>query len=123
MSALHPTFDFRVMDVRALELKDSSIDVAIDKGTLDAMLHGSLWDPPEDVKENVGKYVDEVLRILRPGARWLYITYRQSHFMRPLLQRDGWKAQVEVLGGEGGTFEYFGWIMNKHTVVDSSLIH
>lgn len=51
---------WRVMDVRDLHLEDASVDVAIDKGTLDAFLHGSLWDPPEDVRESVGKYVDEV---------------------------------------------------------------
>jgi hypothetical protein len=49
-----------VMDVRELELPDGSVDVAIDKGTLDAMIHGSVWDPPADVQLNVGKYVDEV---------------------------------------------------------------
>jgi hypothetical protein len=49
-----------VMDVRELQLPDGSVDVAIDKGTLDAMIHGSLWDPPADVRSNVGKYVDEV---------------------------------------------------------------
>lgn len=49
-----------VMDVRALELPDGSVDVAVDKGTLDAMIHGSAWDPPEDVRTNVGKYVNEV---------------------------------------------------------------
>jgi hypothetical protein len=27
---------------------------------MDAMLHGSLWDPEDDVKENVGLYVNEV---------------------------------------------------------------
>jgi len=48
------------MDVRNLQLPDSSVDVAIDKGTLDAMIHGSIWDPPEDVRENVGKYANEV---------------------------------------------------------------
>jgi hypothetical protein len=48
------------MDVRCLEMPNGSVDVAIDKGTLDAMIHGSLWDPPEDVRCNVGKYVDEV---------------------------------------------------------------
>lgn len=31
-----------------------------DKGTLDAMLHGSLWDPEDDVKENTKLYIDEV---------------------------------------------------------------
>lgn len=49
-----------VMDVRSLQLPGNSIDMAIDKGTLDAMIHGSLWDPPDDVRENVGKYVEEV---------------------------------------------------------------
>lgn len=24
------------------------------------MLHGSLWDPEDDVKENVGAYINEV---------------------------------------------------------------
>lgn len=51
---------WRVMDVRQLELPDGSVDVAIDKGTLDAMIHGSVWDPPDDVRSNVGQYVDEV---------------------------------------------------------------
>lgn len=49
-----------VMDVRELKLPNQSVDVAIDKGTLDAMIHGSLWAPPEDVRENVGRYADEV---------------------------------------------------------------
>lgn len=51
---------WKVMDVRELELPDGSVDVAIDKGTLDAMIHGSLWDPPADVRSNVGRYADEV---------------------------------------------------------------
>lgn len=51
---------WRVMDVRNLELGTATVDIAIDKGTLDAFIHGSLWDPPEDVRESVGKYVDEV---------------------------------------------------------------
>jgi len=51
---------WEVMDVRDLKIHDSSIDVAIDKGALDAMIHGSPWDPPEDVRMNVGKCVDEV---------------------------------------------------------------
>lgn len=52
------------MDVRELQLPNHSIDVAIDKGTLDAMIHGSLWDPPSDVRSNVGKYVEEVNPII-----------------------------------------------------------
>lgn len=47
------------MDIRSLEFENASFDVCIDKATLDAMLYGSLWDPEDEVKENVRRYVDE----------------------------------------------------------------
>ncbi|ESZ92329.1 hypothetical protein SBOR_7278 [Sclerotinia borealis F-4128] len=110
----HLTTTWMVMDVRDLKLEDGEMDVAIDKGTLDAMIHGSMWDPPQEVRENVGRYVDEVARVLKSGGQWLYITYRQPHFMKPLLLREGiWETEMEVLGGESGAFEYFGWRMKK----------
>lgn len=129
-SDLNTRWEF--MDVRDLQLADASVDVAIDKGTLDAMIHGSLWDPPEDVRENVGRYVREVAitsalrrccadsvqvgRVLKPGCVWLYITYRQPHFMKiHLEQKDLWNLDVKVLedpDGAGG-FEYFSFIMQK----------
>ena len=52
------------------------------------MLWGSLWDPEEDAKHNVDAYVNEVARILKPGGLWLCVTFRQPHFIRPLLKRD-----------------------------------
>lgn len=60
MKTKHPNMDWQVMDVRELRFSANHFDVAIDKATLDAMLHGSLWDPPADVKKNVRAYVDEV---------------------------------------------------------------
>lgn len=48
-------------DVRDMPvIQDQSIDVAFDKGTLDAMIHGSPWNPPDDVRENSGLYMREV---------------------------------------------------------------
>lgn len=105
------------MDVRRLDLPDASVDIAIDKGTLDAFIHGSLWDPPEDVRMNIGKYVDEVARVLKPGGLWLYITYRQPHFIKPLLTRENqWRVSAEILEDPDGTggFQYFGFVMEKH---------
>jgi len=112
---------WEVMDVRQLSFPADSLDIAIDKATLDAMLYGSLWDPPDEVKRNVKAYVDEVARVLIPGGKWLYITWRQPHFIRPLLQRPGvWTLQSETLADEpggGGMFEYFGFVMKKNTAL------
>jgi EEF1A lysine methyltransferase 4 len=53
--------------------------------------------------------------VLKPGGQWLYITYRQPHFMKPLLARENlWSVSVEVLGDAAGSFDYFGFIMKRH---------
>lgn len=59
------------------------------------------------------RYVDGVARVLKSGGMWLYITWRQPHFLRPLLQREVWSVEVEVLNPDDGGFEYFGFIMRK----------
>lgn len=71
------------MDIRDLKFDSESFDVAIDKGTMDAMMtakadvwvctigqrfrrpslcHSCLQDPPEEVVENCTREVSEVLR-------------------------------------------------------------
>jgi hypothetical protein len=40
------------------------IDVAIDRGTLDAMIHCSLRDPARGVRDNIGNYVNGAYSIL-----------------------------------------------------------
>jgi ubiquinone/menaquinone biosynthesis C-methylase UbiE len=108
--------DWKVMDVRKLEMPDASFDVATDKGTLDAMLHGSPWDPEDDVKANVKAYVDEVARVLKPGGRWFYITNLQPHFLKPLLPRPNtWDMKVEILQDVGGSFAYSGFVMTRES--------
>lgn len=53
---------WRWADVRNMrdQADDESVDVAFDKGTLDAMIHGSPWDPPEQVRLDTGRYMREV---------------------------------------------------------------
>ena len=61
-----PQVEWRVGDVRDMKGIDSnSVDVAFDKGTLDAMIYGSPWSPPEEVMENSGRYLSEVSRLMR----------------------------------------------------------
>jgi len=106
--------EWRVMDVRDMAgVEDSSINVAIDKGTLDAMIHGSMWEPPEEVTRNTSTYMNEVLRVLRPGGVFLYITCQQPMFMLLILEREGWDVQMEVLSPRDGTLEYFGFVITK----------
>jgi len=64
MKTKHPSLPWEVMDVRAMKFKTTTLDIAIDKGTLDVMLYGSLWDPEDEVKTNVKFYVDEVNAIV-----------------------------------------------------------
>lgn len=116
MSHLHPSphITWLTADIRATSLPSASFDIAIDKATLDAMLYGSLWDPIPEVRENVGGYVDEVARLLRPGGKWLYVTWRQPHFILPLVQREGvWVVEREVIAEGAGMFEYYGFVMRK----------
>lgn len=53
--------EWMVGDVRDMQgIETGSIDVAFDKGTLDAMIFGSPWSPPDEVMENSGRYMKEV---------------------------------------------------------------
>ncbi|KAI0116765.1 S-adenosyl-L-methionine-dependent methyltransferase [Daldinia grandis] len=102
-------------DVRHLDgIPEKSIDIAFDKGTLDAMIHGSPWSPPDDVKQNTGQYIREVNRVLKDDGAFLYVTYRQPHFIKPLLNCEGtnWKIEMEVLG-DGSGFGYHGFILTR----------
>ncbi|KAL5536865.1 hypothetical protein ACEPAF_688 [Sanghuangporus sanghuang] len=105
-----PTLEWHVMDVRDLQFEDYSFDVAIDKGTMDAMMtsKGDVWDPPEEIMENCTREVNEVTRILRRGGAFLYITFGQPHFRRRYLTRPGTTLEVRQLGE---MFHYYVYIM------------
>lgn len=108
--------EWKRADVRDLEmLADESVDVALDKGTLDAMIYGSCWNPPDEVKINTGRYMREVHRVLKDGGMFLYITFRQAHLIRPLLNPDGrlWDMEMQILQSEEGTFPYYGYVIRR----------
>jgi len=83
---------------------------------MDALLcsSGSVWSPPEDVIESCKKEVDEVLRVLKPGGRFIYISFGQPHFRLPHLDRMEWNGGVKVETlGEGGLLQYYLYQMEK----------
>jgi hypothetical protein len=98
-----PQVEWMVGDVwNMAEIDSKSVTVVFDKGTLDAMIYGSPWSPPEEVLENSGRYIneirlvkaeesktdanrDKIMRVLEDDGVFLYVTYRQPHFIKPIL--------------------------------------
>lgn len=52
-----------------------------------------------------------VLRLI-PEAKFIYITFGQPHFRRPLLVREGWDLEVRDVG-DGVGFGYFAYVMQR----------
>ncbi|KAF8310068.1 S-adenosyl-L-methionine-dependent methyltransferase [Clavulina sp. PMI_390] len=105
------TMEWTEMDIRDLNFDDSTFDVALDKGTMDAMMtaKGSVWNPPAQVVEDCTKEIDEVIRVLRKSTGvFIYITFGQPHFRRRFLTREGWSLEIRELGE---TFHYYCYIM------------
>ncbi|KAJ6551639.1 S-adenosyl-L-methionine-dependent methyltransferase [Mycena capillaripes] len=101
-------------DVRSMDdVSDASVDLAFDKGMLDAMIYGSPWHPPDEVKDNVGRYIKEVHRALKDDGLFLCVSFRQPHFIKPFFTGDGsWDVAVEVLG-DTGSFGYHAYTLRK----------
>lgn len=79
------TIDFRDMSV----LEESSIDLVLDKGSLDALWSdgGSQWDPSESVLADINASLNQVLRLLSSKGRFISITFGQPHFRLPHMKR------------------------------------
>ncbi|ROW08705.1 hypothetical protein VPNG_06375 [Cytospora leucostoma] len=111
-----PGIEWKQADVRNLDhLTDGSVNVAFDKGTLDAMIYGSGWNPPDEVRDNTSKYMREVHRVLKDDGAFLYITFRPPHFIRPLLNPADslWELEMQTLESDKGTFPYYGYVLRK----------
>jgi len=108
---LRPELEWHEMDVRDLQFDNESFDIAIDKGTMDAMMttKGDVWDPPKQVVDDCTKEVDEAIRILRKGkGTFLYLTFGQPHFRRRFLTRPGTTLEIRELGE---AFHYYLYII------------
>ncbi|KAI0642257.1 S-adenosyl-L-methionine-dependent methyltransferase [Trametes meyenii] len=105
-----PEMEWHEMDIRDLKFEDDVFDVAIDKGTMDAMMtaKADVWDPPEEVVQNCNREVDEVLRVLRKGGIFVYLTFGQPHFRRRYLDRSDTTLEIRKLGE---AFHYYLYIV------------
>ncbi|KAI0047848.1 S-adenosyl-L-methionine-dependent methyltransferase [Auriscalpium vulgare] len=108
-----PEMEWLEMDIRDLKFASDSFDVAIDKGTMDAMMtaKGDVWDPPQSVIDDCTKEVDEVLRVLRKGRGvFLYLTFGQPHFRKRYLTRPETTLDVKEIGA---AFHYYLYVLKN----------
>jgi ubiquinone/menaquinone biosynthesis C-methylase UbiE len=94
----HPGLTYDVMDVRHLLYDDESIDLVIDKGTMDALFCG----PRADL--NVARMTREVQRVVKTGGHYIVVSYgdpemRMSHLTSRHLV---WEVTYESLPDEEG---------------------
>ncbi|KAJ1961490.1 hypothetical protein IWQ62_003848 [Dispira parvispora] len=109
-----PSMRWELMDIRDLQLTDQSFDVVIDKGTMDALMceQGDVWEPSAELVHQVEQEVNEVVRVLRPGGKFIYITFGQPHFRRRYLQRPELSLEIRTIGD---AFHYFVYVATKIT--------
>ena len=92
-----------------------SFDVALDKGTMDALMAegkgSSPWNPSEKVVQDVESMLRGVDGLLKEGGSMIYITFGQPHFRRKYLEAvEGWNVETRALGD---MFHYFVYVATK----------
>jgi SAM-dependent methyltransferase len=101
-----PQMDWLEMDMRELNFEKESFTVVLDKGSLDAVFTdgSSVWDPSTTVRADIEKAINEILRVLKPGGKFISISFGQPHFRKPYIEREGWRLEVEAIPD---TFYFF----------------
>lgn len=113
--AAMPDMSWLVADIFELDkvFQQDSIDVAIDKGTLDALLtvKHDPWDPPKDLLDRMHSYMNQVCGVLKPNGVFVHVTFAQPHFRKRFLEIKEFDVQVETISGPTvGAIEYFAYI-------------
>ncbi|XP_078524130.1 EEF1A lysine methyltransferase 4 [Lissotriton helveticus] len=103
-----------VMDARALAFPNESFDVVLEKGTLDAMMveERDPWNVSPQTAELLDKVLKEVSRVLRPGGRFISITFAQPHFRKRHYAQPGYSWSISC-STYGSDFHFFFYVMRK----------
>jgi len=104
-----------VCDARYMTIfTDEQFNIIIDKGTIDAIMceQGDVWVVEEKLASQIDLVCKEISRILKPGGTFIYISFGQPHFRKPLLDHPeyNWTYKVITIGD---FFHYFVYLLNK----------
>lgn len=129
-----------VMDMTRMTFDINTFDIVIDKASMDALCvdEGDVWDPKDDVINNVHRMCADISRILKPNGFFLSLSFAQPHFRTKYLfgsytNRDSnnntnsnpcavmkgyckeyhWTLHHEKIMKEFGTFEFYLYNMKK----------
>uniref|UniRef100_A0A3P9PQQ8 EEF1A lysine methyltransferase 4 n=2 Tax=Poecilia reticulata TaxID=8081 RepID=A0A3P9PQQ8_POERE len=109
-----PGMTWHQMDVRQLSFADASFDAILEKATLDAIMveEKSPWEVSPETSSFIHQALIEISRCLKPGGRFVSITFAQPFFRKRLYARTAYNWSVRHDSyGEG--FEYFVYVMTK----------
>ncbi|XP_022709153.1 endothelin-converting enzyme 2-like isoform X5 [Varroa jacobsoni] len=116
MTKRYPQMQWFCKDMRTLE-GDADLgqfDVIIEKGTLDVLFvkDKSPWEASPTTKHDMKRTTDSIYSLLRPGGRFVSVTFTQPHFRLKYYQHEEykWKINYETFG-EG--FHYFFYVATR----------
>ncbi|KAI9193583.1 S-adenosyl-L-methionine-dependent methyltransferase [Polychytrium aggregatum] len=97
---------------------EPQFDVALDKGTMDAFLttrtqEDDPWNPSERIRSVARNYLTQVAAVLKPGGRFIHVTWEQPQFRRQLLEVLPDQIVVDKVKKVGDGWEYFIYICTK----------
>lgn len=91
-SEKRPTMAWLCMDMLDLSFEDNTFDAVIDKAGMDALMvdEGDVWDPEQKVVGSVDRMLLGIAKVLRPGGKFLQISFAQPHFRTKYLSGYWW---------------------------------
>lgn len=94
-------------------LDAETFDVALDKGTLDALLtvKHDPWSPPQSLLMKIKLYMEQISKVLMPNGVFIHITFAQPHFRKQFLE-SCFEVSVHTLGGSD-SFDYYIYVCKK----------